>query len=320
MPATLRFLFCVDTLTREYAKKNAVSSEGCSAIGPRMTLYTSVRPRAGLERGAERVTPRAVAPPPSPPPPPSPGLPRRRLLGAAAPALLGCACCAGAVRAAPGRNAFMDDLFAQAMAGGGMAAYESKIEPLKRRLFAAAAAAPRGRDLEVVEVGMGAGPNLEFLDPERSRITAVDPNPFMRPYAERAAAERGWAPERLRWVAGVAEALPLADASADLVVCTLVLCSVADVPRALGEAARVLRPGGRLLFIEHTAARSAPFLRLKQAILDPLQQLLADGCHLCRDPLPAVEAAFGGAVEAERLVVPGQGLIGPHVAGIATRA
>ena len=136
----------------------------------------------------------------------------------------------------------------------------------------------------------------------------------------RAAAERGWAPERLRWEAGVAEALPLADASADLVVATLVLCSVADVPRAAAEAARVLRPGGRLLFIEHTAARGAPFLRLKQAILDPLQQLLADGCHLCRDPLPAIEAAFGGAVEAERLAVPGQGLIGPHVAGIATRA
>ncbi len=216
----------------------------------------------------------------------------------------------------------MDDLFAQAMAGGGMAAYEAEVAPLKRRLFAAAAAAaaPRGRDLEVVEVGMGAGPNLAFLDPERTRITAVDPNPYMQPYADRAAAERGWAPERLRWEAGVAEALPLADASADLVVATLVLCSVADVPRAAAEAARVLRPGGRLLFIEHTAARGAPFLRLKQAILDPLQQLLADGCHLCRDPLPAIEAAFGGAVEAERLAVPGQGLIGPHVAGIATRA
>ncbi|KAJ6801197.1 methyltransferase-like protein 7A [Iris pallida] len=81
----------------------------------------------------------------------------------------------------------------------------------------------------------------------------------------------------------VGEALPIEDNSVDAVIGTLVLCSVKDVGVALREVRRVLKPGGLYLFIEHVAAREGSLLRLMQSILDPLQQLLSDGCHLTRE-------------------------------------
>ena len=223
------------------------------------------------------------------------------------------------------RNPTLDRLFAKAMATG-MDEYEQRILPVKNRLFAQLAPADGrpatpARRLEVLEIGAGTGPNLAFYPPNTTHITAVDPNPSMRPYMEVNMRALGWKTgEGVRWAEGVAEALPLPDASVDAVVCTLVLCSVEDVAGAVREAARVLRPGGRFLFIEHTAAQRGGLLRLGQAVLNPLQVWLADGCHLIRDPLAAIEGAgFAGGVEAMRFEVEGMGLIGPHVAGIAVK-
>ena len=122
------------------------------------------------------------------------------------------------------------------------------------------------------------------------------------------------------WRAGKAEALPLEDASTDVVVCTLVLCSVSDVEKAVKEAKRVLVPGGKFLFIEHTVGQPSASLlfKLSQQVFNPLQRLLADGCNLTRDPLPVIEEAGFKNVEAMRFEVGGMGLIKPHVAGIAT--
>ena len=129
----------------------------------------------------------------------------------------------------------------------------------------------------------------------------------------------GVRPEQLTWKQGVAEALPVEDNSADAVVCTLVLCSVADPAACLAEVQRVLRPGGRFLFIEHTRAVANPLLGAAQFVLNPVQRLCADGCNLTRDPLPAIEDAFGvGGVDSMRFEVEGMSLIAPHVAGIAT--
>ena len=98
-----------------------------------------------------------------------------------------------------------------------------------------------------------------------------------------------------------------------------VLCSVPSVQRALTEVQRVLKPGGQLLFIEHILAPDPDKkLRLFQHILNPLQQATADGCHLDRDTLSLIKSAGFATVNASSFVVPGLGLIGPHVAGIAT--
>jgi SAM-dependent methyltransferase len=215
------------------------------------------------------------------------------------------------------RNAFLDRVFAENMYTG-MKEYEEAIAPVKAKLFSrlrpAGVVSPSpspssSTSLYVVEIGCGTGPNLQYYPRDQYQnlsITAVDPNNYMLPF--------------LAWTAGTAEALPLEDSSADVVVCTLVLCSVIDVEKAVQEAKRVLRPGGQFLFIEHTVAQPSASLlfKLSQRVFNPLQRALADGCNLTRDPLPVIESAGFRNVESMRFAVEGMGLIAPHVAGIAT--
>lgn len=107
----------------------------------------------------------------------------------------------------------------------------------------------------------------------------------------------------------------------DLVAGSLVqvLCSVDSVEASLKEVRRVLKPGGKLLYVEHVyAPGSKLLLRLTQQVLNPLQQLLADGCHLTRDPVPLFGAAGLHAADVKRFEMEGEGPIAPHVAGIAT--
>jgi hypothetical protein len=99
-----------------------------------------------------------------------------------------------------------------------------------------------------------------------------------------------------------------------------VLCSVPDVAHALLEVARVVRPGGRVALVEHVLAEEPGALRLQQRLFDPLQQLLADGCHLGRDTAGALAACRQlQPLELRRLQVPGAGLISPHVVGLLRR-
>jgi len=98
-------------------------------------------------------------------------------------------------------------------------------------------------------------------------------------------------------------------------------CSVEDVPRSLSEILRVLKPGGRYIFLEHVAAGPhSPRLRCVQCWLTPAWSVLADGCCLNRDTLAQIEAAGFSKVEAEHLDIqlPWLGrILGPHVAGVA---
>jgi ubiquinone/menaquinone biosynthesis C-methylase UbiE len=166
----------------------------------------------------------------------------------------------------------------------------------------------------VVEIGPGAGANLPYLKGD-VRWIGVEPNPYARPYLERAAREAGVAFE-LR--DGNAERLPVTEASADAVIGTLVLCSVADVTMALREIRRVLKPGGRFVFIEHVAAPVRTWRRRLQRWVRPLWRVIADGCHPDRDTLAAIRAAGFARVEAEQFQAPA-GLVAPHIAGIAVQ-
>ncbi|CAM9090498.1 unnamed protein product, partial [Chrysoparadoxa australica] len=140
---------------------------------------------------------------------------------------------------------------------------------------------------EILEVGIGGNPklggftNLRYYS-KGQVITGLDPTineGQLYPEAFRVAQESGL---DLKLKRGVMEALPFPDNSFDAVVSTLVLCSVADPVRCVNEVARVLRPSGKWLFIEHIAAKEGSFLRAQQEALNPLQILLADGCHLNR--------------------------------------
>ncbi len=96
---------------------------------------------------------------------------------------------------------------------------------------------------------------------------------------------------------GVAEHLPVEDASVDAVISTLVLCSVSDQAQALSEILRVLRPGGRYVFIEHVAADQDSGLYRTQNLIKPIWTFVGDGCQPNRDTAAAIEQAGFSQVE-----------------------
>ncbi|GIL91649.1 hypothetical protein Vretimale_9594 [Volvox reticuliferus] len=116
-------------------------------------------------------------------------------------------------------------------------------------------------------------------------------------------------------VQGSAEALPFSDDEFDAAVVTLVMCSVPSPAKALAELRRVVRPGGRLLLIEHVAAsEDRPGLRIAQSLLTPLQRFLADGCSLNRDTAATVRGA-GWRGELRSFDLEGLTVLAPHIAG-----
>ena len=169
----------------------------------------------------------------------------------------------------------------------------------------------------VVEIGAGYGATFPFYPAAVTGVLALEPDPTLRELA-RAAARR--APVPVTVEDGVAEALPAADASVDVVVSSLVLCSVADQSAALAEMSRVLRPGGLLLFYEHV--RSARrVLGAAQDLITPLWSRMAGGCHPNRDTAAAVAAAGFTVQSLERFgfsVLPGNPRLA-HVLGQASK-
>ena len=141
----------------------------------------------------------------------------------------------------------------------------------------------------VVELGAGHGLNFPLYPAEVTEVIALEPEPTLRAAATRAAAD---AAVPVRVVAGVADEVPLADASVDAAVASLVLCSVPDQDRALAELGRVLRPGGELRFYEHVVPLSQPTrLLLQAADHSGLWPAIAGGCHPARDTGAAIVRA-----------------------------
>lgn len=167
----------------------------------------------------------------------------------------------------------------------------------------------------VLEIGPGAGSNLRFYAPDVHWIGA-EPNPHMERFL-RAEAER--LGRRVDVRQAVAEALPLPDASVDAVVTTLVLCTVHDVPRAMAEIRRVLRPGGRYVFIEHVGAPRGTGQRRLQRAIKPVWRLGGDGCEPDREIWRDIEAAGFDRLELEHFLVRVP-IVGPHIAGTAYSA
>ena len=132
----------------------------------------------------------------------------------------------------------------------------------------------------VLELGLGSGLNLPFYDPAKvsRRVEGVDPSAELRALAEAAPRPEGLA---VSVADGVAEALPFADHSFDSVVCTFTLCTVHTPARALSEARRVLKPGGRLFFCEHGLAPDAEVSRWQRRI-EPFWE--APGRRMSSDP------------------------------------
>ena len=140
---------------------------------------------------------------------------------------------------------------------------------------------------DVLEIGGGTGRNLEFYGPRVSTLTLTEPEkPMIRRLQRRIQA---LAPDA-KLLRAPAEDLPFQDASFDVAVSTLVLCTVDDQPRALRELRRVLRPGGKLLFIEHVRSED-PALARRQDRMMPLNVRIGHGCHCNRPTLESIRGA-----------------------------
>jgi SAM-dependent methyltransferase len=184
-------------------------------------------------------------------------------------------------------------------------------EEYRRKLLA-------GLSGRVIELGAGPGTNLPFYPPAVEHVLAVEPEPVLRQECMNGGAR---AAVDVTVVDAVSGHLPTNDATFDGAVTSLVLCSVPDQTRALGELHRVLRPGGELRFYEHVVAHNAvaaTLQRLADAIFWPR---VAGGCHMSRDTGASVERA-GFAVEwCERFTfTPGAPVPPiPHILGAARR-
>ena len=157
-------------------------------------------------------------------------------------------------------------------------AERSGLRELRRRALAEAS----GRTLEI---GAGTGLNYDLYPPAVDELTLTEP---FDPMARQLRARVDAASRPAEIVAASAETLPFADASFDTAVVTLVLCTVPEPERALSEIARVLKPGGRLLFLEHVRAED-PGLARWQDRLNPAWRVFGHGCNCNRDTLATIE-------------------------------
>lgn len=173
---------------------------------------------------------------------------------------------------------------------------------------------------EVLELGAGTGRNLEFYrETGISRLVMAEPDPHMRAKlrgAVRASSRAG----RVELRDDAAEALRFPDESFDVVVSTLILCTVQDATRAVREMTRVLRPGGQLVYLEHVAADDNQERLTWQKRLEPAWKRVAGNCHLTRRSHLVLEGAglsLDGMVrESMRKAFP---WVRPTVRGIAIK-
>lgn len=180
----------------------------------------------------------------------------------------------------------------------------------RRRLLNGA----RGR---VLEIGAGTGANLRYYPSSVDALALVEPE---APMARRLTKRVHEQPRRAAIVSAAAERLPFPDAYFDTIVCTLVLCTVGDLSKALAEIRRTLRPEGQLLFLEHVRSEDRR-LAAWQDRLNGLNRLVAHGCNCNRATVEAIRAAGFEVTSLERGALPlAPAILRPMVVGTARRA
>lgn len=166
----------------------------------------------------------------------------------------------------------------------------------------------------VLEIGFGSGPNLGLYPPEVDRVLAVDPAIVGRRLAEKR--RRAHPRPVVEYVGLDGAAIDLPDDSADHAVSTWTLCTIPDVDAAIAEVRRVVRPGGRVHFVEHGRSDDARVARRQQRV-EPVQKALAGGCHLTRD-IPELLAAGGLRLErVDRFQLAGPKVLSAMWSGVA---
>lgn len=175
-----------------------------------------------------------------------------------------------------------------------MGLYQDRVLPLlihlsmrQRNLAAYRARAVPAAQGRVLEIGIGSGLNLPYYGTAVEQIIGLDPSPKLLAMAREAARQTAIP---LELIENSAEAIPLYNRSIDTIVTTWTMCSIPDVQRALGEMRRVLKPGGRLLFVEHGRSPDPGVCRWQDR-LTPIWRRVGGGCHLNRTISELIEDA-----------------------------
>jgi ubiquinone/menaquinone biosynthesis C-methylase UbiE len=185
-------------------------------------------------------------------------------------------------------------LFAAMYDRGLQATEEAGLRRMRRELLAGAGA-------RVLEIGAGTGANLDLYPDGVEELVLLEPDPHMAKRLRAKLAETPRTPATV--VESPAERVAYEDASFDTVVATLVLCTIPDPAAALAETARVLKPGGRLLFLEHVRSRDPALARWQDRLERPWR-FLGDGCHCNRDTVATIEASQFELEEIQRGRIP----------------
>ncbi len=174
----------------------------------------------------------------------------------------------------------------------------------------------KGVEGKVVEIGPGTDINFPYL-PKGVEWIGIEPNEAFHKGLIETAARHGVHATLLK---GSATHILLPDASADAVLCTLVLCSVDDPAKAVAEIKRVLKPGGKFYFVEHVAATAHSRLRSVQNFSNAFNKLMADGCNCNRETWTVIEQAGFSKVNLNHTRVKAAlKLHSPHIIGYAVR-
>lgn len=210
-------------------------------------------------------------------------------------------------------DATMGRLFAFGYSGLMERTEAAGLRDIRRELLSGA----RGR---TIDIGAGNGANLGLFGPEVTELVLAEPEPHMAKRLREHLAEAEGPGPRAEQVEAGAEDLPFPDASFDTAVFTLVLCTVPDPAKALAETARILRPGGRMLFCEHVLSEDPGRARWQKRLHRPWR-FIGAGCNCNRDTLAAIGASPLEVDHAEHGRLPKAApIVRPLVWGSATLA
>jgi ubiquinone/menaquinone biosynthesis C-methylase UbiE len=172
-----------------------------------------------------------------------------------------------------------------------------------------------GLEGAVLEIGFGSGLNLPFYPEATTRLDAVEPADVGWKLAGQRVAAAGFPVQR----SGLdGQSLPFDDDTHDSALSTMTLCTIPDANAALREVRRVLKPGGRLNFMEHGLAPDAK-VQSWQRRIEPLQKRLFAGCHVTRPIADMVSAAGFTITELDEFYLEGPKTLGALTIGVAVR-
>ncbi|XP_074530601.1 thiol S-methyltransferase TMT1A-like [Halichoeres trimaculatus] len=197
--------------------------------------------------------------------------------------------------------------------------YNKKMGDKKTELFSVLSEFKKpGKQLTLLEIGCGSGTNFEYY-PAGCKVICTDPNPNFQKYLKSSMSENDQLIYERFVVASGEDMGAIEDESVDIVVCTLVLCSVKDISQTLREVLRILRPGGAFFFLEHVVADPSTWTHFIQHVLQPAWYYFGDGCVATRETWKYVESAGFSDLKLRHIAAPLVSIIKPHILGYAIK-